>query len=561
MSSLGLPGPSNTPPGDAALHRCWNRFLDDHDLRAVFQAPSPAQIDEQCADALAALRASREHRARVGDDILRLWDRIGLFVDCLPPHVNPEWRAEEQLLKPTALRLAARRARLAREERGREREREREDERERLRGGFWDPMRLTLDMRAPAPPPPKWGIPNSEEKKKKKKKKNAKAKQESGGEDDGQTTTLGVATSLANTEYFLGHRPGDPIFSYDPRPALRPADGRNFTYRGRVPRAPGEDLLRLRILLPRVLAQLVVILAFFPERPSVVPVECGGMMGEVDGLGDGVLRAVWRCWRAKFPGGTASAAPYMHFLRSSPLVRELAWLVHRACLDEDDDPVHRRPPEEARRARRLWNKVLPVVDVLTSDRAQGTPPREALLDIVMLHVRDEDRRAREMVFGEGEYGRALLYRQGIVIDKSIHAFYASHTGRRRPTAAAAVLSPTSPHPLFPSAVSTDPDYDDDDCDDDDFFDADADPVPVIPDEVLAAYESVRARYELHPEAAAAPDDDDDDGAEADRPAPPEPFRPTDTAVVVASDPSRRRPGDKDTCAAAAQGPPRKRARR
>ncbi|KAK1978858.1 hypothetical protein LZ30DRAFT_783861 [Colletotrichum cereale] len=509
MSSLGLPGPSNTPPGDAALHRSWNRFLDDHNLRTVFQA-SPAQVDAQCADALAALRLPAERRARVEDAILRLWDSIGLVVDRLPPHANPHWRAEEQLLKPTALRLAARRARLAEEDR----------ERRELRAGCWEPMSFALDMSSA---PSKLETPKESGEKKKEKKNDQK--------------TIRVATSLVNTEYFLGHRPGDPIFSYDPRPALRAADGRNFTYRGRVPRHPDEDLLRLRLLLPRVLAQLVVLLAFFPENPAVVPVECAATMAEVDGLEDGVLLTIRRCWRAKFvvagASATAEAAPYMHFLRGSPLVRELAWLVHAVCQDD----ARLRSPGEARRARRLWKTLLPVVDVLTSDRTGATSPCEALLRIAKLHVEDEGRRARDMVFEEGDYGRALVYREGIVINKSIHALYASYPGRLRPTAGAFSRTNLS-HPLFPA----DPDLDTSDAD------ADADPVP-IPDEVLAAYESIRARLEPTPKA------------DTDRLAPPpELRRPETTVVVAAAEHPRRRPEDKDTCAAA-QEPPRKRARR
>ncbi|WDK19219.1 hypothetical protein CGRA01v4_10506 [Colletotrichum graminicola] len=512
MSCLGLPGPSNTPPGDAALHRSWNRFLDDHGLRAVFQA-SPAQIDEQCADAIAALRASEERRAGVGDAILRLWDGIGLVVDCLPPDVNPHWRAEEQLLKPTALRLAARRANLAEEER----------ERERLRGGFWDPISFALDMSVPSK-----SEDSEDEEKGTVKELNLNLRPLETNLNDESETTLEVATSLANTEYFLGHCPGDPVFSYDPRPAFRPADERNFTYRGRVPRRPGEDLLRLQLLLPRVLAQLVVLLAFFPENPSLIPVECARMMGEVDDLGETVFRTIRTCWRAKFRGmsaAPAAAAPYMHFLRSSPLVRELAWLVCAACLDGGC----RRPTEKTRRARRLWTTLLPLLDVLTSDRTEGTSVCEALLRIAKLHVQDEDRRARDMVFKEGEYGRALVYREGILIDKSIHAFYASYTGHLRP--AAGVLSRPNPHPLFPA-----------DSDPNGF---DTEPVP-IPDEVLAAYESIRARHELPPET----------DVELSAPLLERPSR-TETTAVVTTDRRRRRPEDKD----AAREPPRKRARR
>ncbi|KAK2031701.1 hypothetical protein LX32DRAFT_584069 [Colletotrichum zoysiae] len=536
MSSLGLPGPSNTPPGDVALHRSWNRFLDGHRyLRLVFQT-TPARIDEQCADAVAALRAPAERRAREGAAVLRLWDRVGLAVDALPPDANPPWRAEEQLLKPTALRLAARRARLAEERR----------ERERLRAARWPPTSFTLDM--PVQPPsgsetPRWD----------KGKGRDEGKDERRGTATTTTTTttpLQVATSLANTEYFLGHRPGDPVFSYDPRPALAPADERNFTYRGRVPRAPGVDLLRLQLLLPRVLAQLVVLLAFSPDDGptpgGLVPAECVGMLGEVDDLGDGVFLEIRRRWRAKFGAMTAGeAAPYMHFLRSGPLVRELAWLVCALCLDDAGrGPRGEEGGPPPPRARRLWATVLPVVEVLTSDRDEGASARDALLRIARLHVRDQGRLARDAVFGEGDYGRALVYRQGVLVNKSIHSFYASYADLLRPAA----LSRTDPHPI--PAAEPDPDNDDDDLD---VFDTD--PVP-IPDEVLAAYLSISARHEIPPEL------NDLDG-HAPPPQPPEPPSRSETTIVVAADRRRRRPEDKGhaRAAAAAQEPPRKRARR
>ncbi|KAK2006855.1 hypothetical protein LZ32DRAFT_668455 [Colletotrichum eremochloae] len=504
MSSLGLPGPSNMPPGNAALHRSWNQFLDYHNLRVVFQT-SLNQIDEQCADAIEALRASSQRREEVRDAILRLWDSTGLAADCLPSDVNPHWRAEEQLLKPTALRLAARRARLA----------EKKAEEERLDGSLWDPMSFTLDMFAPT--------------KRESSKEKGKGKRER--KSEGTETTLEVITSLANTDYFVGHVPGDPIFSYDPQPPFRPADERNFTYRGRVPRDPGEDMLRLQLLLPRVLAQLVVLIAFFPENPSVVPVECIKMLDEVDGLGDEVFRTIRHFWKAKYASmSAAEAALYMHFLRSSPLMQELVWLIHGVCLDD----TRHRSPQEKRRARHLWTKMLPVVQVLTSDKMAGWSACEALLRIVELHVKDQDRRARDMVFKEGEYSRALVYREGVVINKSIHAFYASHTNRLRYNIAGALFR-TNPHPLLPADPAPD--------------DFDTDPVP-IPDEVLAAFESIRARHELPPGADTS-----------SRPALPEPSR-TEKSFVVAGR-QKRRPEDKDTCAAAAaaQEPRRKRPRR
>ncbi|GKT63298.1 hypothetical protein ColTof4_05117 [Colletotrichum tofieldiae] len=505
MSSLGLPGPSDTPHGDAALHRSWNQFLDVHNLRAIFQTSS-AHIDQQCVGALAAIRVPSDRRAAIEDSILNLWDSIGLVVDCLPSDVNPHWRAEEQLLKPTALRLASQRARL-------------EMEKERCED-CWDPMPFTLDMSTPSTSKT-WKDENK---------------------------TLRVARSLVNTKYFLGHSPGDPIFSYKPSPPSHPADERNFTYRGRVPRDPLEDLLRLQLVLPKVLAQLVVLLAFFPENISVFPIECRELMDETDDLEDEIPRKIQLHWKAKFGGkATAGTAAHMHFLRSSALVREFAWLVHRACLDH----TRHRSLEETQRARGLWKALSPVVDVLTSDRTSNTSACEALLHIVRLRVEDEDRQAREMIFRDGEYGRALVYAEGAVINKarksvdpklkldpeahvrdvdatlqgpvqlpvqSIHALYASYTGRFHPTAGA-LFHPTR-HPLS----LRDPDLDD--------------PVP-IPDSVLAAHESITSRLELPPEA------------EVD---PPEP------AIAVAEERGSKEK-EKDATTAADQQPPRKKARR
>ncbi|OHW97012.1 hypothetical protein CSPAE12_04333 [Colletotrichum incanum] len=477
MSSLGLPGPSNTPHGDAALHRSWNQFLDTHNLRTIFQT-SPAQIDQQCADALAAIGMPSDHRAAIEDSILCLWDRIGLVVDCLPPDVNPHWRAEEQLLKPTALRLASRRARL-------------EMERE-LCEDCWDPMPFTLDV--PAPSTPKTG--------------------------KGENETLKVARSLINTQYFLGHNPGDPIFSYKPLPPFRPADERNFTYHGRVPCDPREDLLRLQLVLPKVLAQLVVLLAFSPDSISVFPVEWSEMMDETDDLEDELPRKIQSYWRAKFGGkATAETAAYMHFLQGSALVREFAWLVHRACLDH----TYHRSLEEMRRVRGLWKALSPIIDVLTSDRARDTLACEALLHIVKLHVEDEDRQAREMVFKEREYDRALVYAEGAVINKSIHALYASYTGPFHPTAG--VLFHPTPHPLAPR----DPDFD---C------------VP-IPDEVLAAHERITSRLELLFEA------------EADPHAP----EPQPEPAISVAEKRRTKEKKKDASTVADREPPRKKARR
>ncbi|GKT89466.1 hypothetical protein Ct61P_07316 [Colletotrichum tofieldiae] len=416
MSSLGLPGPSDTPHGDAALHRSWNQFLDVHNLRAIFQTSS-AHIDQQCVGALAAIRVPSNRRAAIEDSILNLWDSIGLVVDCLPSDVNPHWRAEEQLLKPTALRLASQRARL-------------EMEKERCED-CWDPMPFTLDMSTPSTSKT-WKDENK---------------------------TLRVARSLVNTKYFLGHSPGDPIFSYKPSPPSHPADERNFTYRGRVPRDPLEDLLRLQLVLPKVLAQLVVLLAFFPENISVFPIER-------------TPRKIQLHWKAKFGGkATAGTAAHMHFLRSSALVREFAWLVHRACLDH----TRHRSLEETQRARGLWKALSPVVDVLTSDRTSNTSACEALLHIVRLRVEDEDRQAREMIFRDGEYGRALVCAEGAVINK-------------------ARKSVDPKLKLDPEAHVRDVDATLQDLDD---------PVP-IPDSVLAAHESITSRLELPPEAEVDP---------------------------------------------------------
>ncbi|CCF38258.1 hypothetical protein CH063_09394 [Colletotrichum higginsianum] len=418
-SSLGLPGPSGNNPSDAALNRRWNEFLDTHNLRTILQT-SPAQIDQQQADALAALRVPYEQRAANEAYVLSIWDQIDLIVDYLPPDVNPEWRAQEQLLKRTALRLAARRSRLKADM--------------ELCETHWEPNILPLDM---AP-----------------KGKGASGKK------------VEVATSLINTIYYLGHEPGDPIFSYCPLPLTAPNDERNFTYRGCVPRDPREDMLRLQILLPKVVAHVVALLAFSPEMVSDFPEKCWELMDRTDDLasGDdkygGLLSEIRTLWMHKFsvqdPAGHA-------------LVGEAAWLVCGLCRGGLDIKC----PKKRRRLRGLWYGLLPLMDVLTFDKDEDMTTFDGLETIVELYVRDQGRKAHDMVFRDGEYDRALLYHED-AIHKNLKLDPSSGGG----TSEGHIGGHLDPN------------------------DSDSEPVP-IPDEVLAACDSINWRFGTPAEPARA----------------------------------------------------------
>ncbi|KAK6213773.1 hypothetical protein QIS74_09775 [Colletotrichum tabaci] len=486
-SSLGLPGPSGNNPSDTALNRRWNEFLDTHNLRTILQT-SPAQIDQQHADALAALRVPYEQRAADEAYVLSIWDQIDLIVDYLPPDVNPEWRAQEQLLKRTALRLAARRSRLKADM--------------ELCETHWEPNILPLDM---AP-----------------KGKGASGK------------TIEVATSLINTSYYLGHEPGDPIFSYCPLPLTAPNDERNFTYRGCVPRDPREDMLRLQILLPKVVAHVVALLAFSPEMVSDFPEKCWELMDRTDDLANGddkyggLLSEIRTLWMHKFSvQDPAVSAAYMDFLQGHALVGEAAWLVCGLCRGGLDIKC----PKKRRRLRGLWYGLLPLMDVLTFDKDEDMTTFDGLETIVELYVRDQGRKAHEMVFRDGEYDRALLYHEDAIHKNySIHSIYANYNGRYHPTAGA-VFYPGS-YRLPPSDPDLDPN------------DSDSEPVP-IPDEVLAACDSINWRFGTPAEPAQAE--------------PPEPVVPA--AVATAAKKKRKETGVKDaasTATATDQKPSRKR---
>ncbi|TKW50695.1 hypothetical protein CTA1_10143 [Colletotrichum tanaceti] len=487
-SSLGLPGPFGSNPSDVALNRRWNEFLDIHNLRAILQT-SPAQIDQQHADALAALRVTQEQRAANEAYVLSIWDQIDLIVDYLPPDVNPEWRAQEQLLKHTALRLAARRSRLQADM--------------ELCEIHWEPNVLTLDM-APKGKGASW-------------------------------KKIEVATSLIKTSYYLGHEPGDPIFSYCPLPLTAPNDERNFTYRGCVPRDPREDMLRLQLLLPKVVAHVVALLAFSPDNVSDFPEKCWELMDRTDDLGSGdneyggLLSEIRTLWTDKFSGQDSMVlAAYMDFLQGHPLVGEAAWLVCGLCRGGLDTKC----PEKKRRLRGLWYGLRPLMDVLTFDKDENRTTSGGLETVVQMYVRDQGRKAHDVVFRDGEYDRALLYHEDAVRKDSIHSLYAKYNGRYHPTAGA-VFYPSS-YRVPPSDPDLDPN------------DPYSEPVP-IPDEVLAACDSINWRIGTPAEEAQAE--------------PPEAVVPAAPSAAAKKRKKRKETGEKNaapTATAADQKPSRKR---
>ncbi|KAJ0312164.1 hypothetical protein COL5a_001847 [Colletotrichum fioriniae] len=461
MSSLGLPGPFNRPPGDAGLHRSWNAFLDKHNLRSVWQT-TRADINDLCNTALLALQVSRSQQIALEDSILDLWDHMGLTVDCLNPDANLLWRADEKLVRPVALRLQEQRQRLQVQMDMCQTE------------AHWDPVWLELDMStspptvssSERPSSPTAALSGGD---------TSLNKPEAGKGDGEESKILRVAQTLAYTRYFLGHAAGDPIFSYD---------GRNFAYRGRVPHDPREDVMRLQILLPKVLAQLVTLIAFSPSSSSSTldfPAECMELLNRVDDPSDELLLRICTLWMLKFGGGFP--ATYARFLDSSPVVREFAWLVW--AMYNDAHGLWAR--DTARNCEGLIETLKPLFRILSFNRCPvPVSPGAVLNNLARLHQMEDEMEARELVFEQKEYNVALVYDASIC--PSIHGLYAHYTGRHHPDAGTIFLRTT------PRQLSLENDY----------HDVFAN-VP-IPDEVIAAHHRIKLRYldEPEPEAQHTP---------------------------------------------------------
>ncbi|KAK1724056.1 uncharacterized protein BDZ83DRAFT_624011 [Colletotrichum acutatum] len=384
MSSLGLPGPFNRPPGDADLHRSWNAFLDKHGLRSVWQT-TRADINDLCKTALLALQVSRSQQIALEDSILDLWDHMGLTVDHLNPDANPLWRADEQLVKPTALRLQKQRHHLQVQMDMCHNE------------AHWDQVWLELDMSTSPPtvlsserPFSPTAVVSGED--------TSLNKQEEKEGPAEESKILRVAQTLAHTRYFLGHAAGDPIFSYD---------GRNFAYRGRVPRDPMEDVMRLQIILPKVLAQLVTLMAFSASSSSSTldfPAGCMELLKRVDDPSDELLLRICTLWMLRFSGGFP--ATYARFLDASPVVREFAWLVWD--MYNDADGLWCR--DTTRNCASLIETFKPLFRVLSFNRSPASvSPGAVLNNLARLHQVEDEMEARELVFEQKEYSVALVY--------------------------------------------------------------------------------------------------------------------------------------------------------
>ncbi|KXH34679.1 hypothetical protein CNYM01_11810 [Colletotrichum nymphaeae SA-01] len=444
MSSLGLPGPFNRPPGDAGLHRSWNAFLDKHGLRSIWQT-TRADINDLCKTALLALQVSRSQQISLEDSILDLWDHMGLTVDCLNPDANLLWRADEQLVKPTALRLQEQRRRLQVQMDMCQNE------------AHWGPIWLELDMSTSPPTVLSSERPSSPI---------AAVSEEYAGLDkqgeEGEaeeSKVLRVARSLAHTRYFLGHAAGDPIFSYD---------GRNFAYCGRVPRDPREDVVRLQILLPKVLAQLVTLMAFSAASSSSTldfPPECTELLKSVDDPSDELLLRICTLWMLRFRGGFP--ATYARFLDSSPVVREFAWLVWD--MYNDADGLWSR--DTTRSTESLIKTLKPLFMVLSFNRSPvPVSPGAVLNNLARLHQVEDEMEARELV---------LSRRVTVSLWCMMH-----QSARHHPDAGALFLR-TAPRQL---SLENDKH---------DVFTN----VP-IPDEVIAACHRIKLRYHDDPEPEA-----------------------------------------------------------
>ncbi|KAK1450066.1 hypothetical protein CMEL01_07402 [Colletotrichum melonis] len=458
MSSLGLPGPFDRPPGDAGLHRSWNAFLDKHGLRSIWQT-TRADINDLCKTALLALQVSRSQQIALEDSILDLWDHMGLTVDCLNPDANLLWRADEQLVKPTALRL--------------------QEQRQHLQvhmdmcqnEAHWDPVWLELDISTNPPTVLSSERPSSLTAAVSEEDTSLNKQEEEEEEEEGdveESKVLRVARSLAHTRYFLGHTAGDPIFSYD---------GRNFAYRGRVPRDPREDVMRLQILLPKVLAQLVTLMAFSAASSSLTldfPAECMELLKRVDDPSDELLLRICTLWMLNFGGGFP--ATYARFLDSSPVVREFAWLVWN--MYNDADGLWSR--DTTRNIESLIKTLKPLFMVLSFNRSLvPVSPGAVLNNLARSHQVEDEMEARELVFEQKEYSVALVYDASIC--QSIHSLYAKYVGRHHPDAGALFLR------TAPRQLSLENDY----------HDVFAN-VP-IPDEVVAAHHRIKLRYLDDPE--------------------------------------------------------------
>ncbi|KXH35440.1 hypothetical protein CSIM01_10199 [Colletotrichum simmondsii] len=453
MSSLGLPGPFNRPPGDAGLHRSWNAFLDKHGLRSIWQT-TRADINDLCKTALLALQVSRSQQIALEDSILDLWDHMGLTVDCLNPDANLLWRADEQLVKPTALRLQEQRQRLQVQMDMCQNE------------AHWDPVWLELDMSTSPPTALSSERPSSPTAAVSEEDTGLNTQEEEEGNAE-ESKILRIAQSLAHTRYFLGHAAGDPIFSYD---------GRNFAYRGRVPRDPREDVMRLQILLPKVLAQLVTLMAFSAASSSLTldfPPECTELLKSVDDPSDELLLRICTLWMLRFGGGFP--ATHARFLDSSPVVREFAWLVWD--MYNDADGLWSR--DTTWNTENLIKTFKTLFMVLSFNRSPApVSPGAVLNNLARVHQVEDEMEARELVFEQKEYSVALVY------DASI----CQYTGRHHPDAGALFLR------TAPRQLSLENDY----------HDVFAN-VP-IPDEVIAACHRIKLRYhdDPEPEAQQAP---------------------------------------------------------
>ncbi|KAL0936283.1 uncharacterized protein CTRU02_208498 [Colletotrichum truncatum] len=229
--------------------------------------------------------------------------------------------------------------------------------------------------------------------------------------------TLKIASTIAQTRYYLSHDPGTPIFSYNPRPSLPPGHPSNFTYCSTVPYPPSHELARLEAVTSTVLAQLSTLLAFDISNPTTLPDGFTNVLNETEFFDPIFVKQLHVLWLQRFPDRSKYPSAFSHAVMSSPAVREFAWLLMRLNSTETPD------------FQSINKELCPVADMLTFDREPNSSITVAMVGIMKLYLRDEGMKARRLLFEEEQYENVLVYRGDTLFISSLDAHYASYAGQ------------------------------------------------------------------------------------------------------------------------------------